>query len=71
MERYTAATLEEMPVLCEAQADDLHVEGEDDEGRFRVWLCRCDVADGMPYDNQITIERYRDGSWVEVETYEG
>lgn len=37
----------------------------------RVWLCRCGVADGIPLDNQITVERCIDGRWITTDTYEG
>lgn len=64
---YRAKDLEDMPTLSVGQADDLKI----DEGKRRVWLCRCGIADGMPYNNQITIERYIDNKWQTVETYEG
>lgn len=65
---YTAADLENLPTLSTSQADDLKI----DDGNTRVWLCRCGVADGMPYDNQITIEELDShGRWVVVATYEG
>jgi len=64
---YTAKELENLPTLAVGQADDLKI----DENEKRVWLCRCGIADGMKYDNQITIERYLDNHWIIVETYEG
>ena len=67
MPRYTAADLKDLPTLAQGQADNLKL----DDGETRVWLCRCGVADGMPYNNQITIERLVDGRWITVETYEG
>ena len=69
MERYTAKELEGMETLHQGQADDCKI----DEDGTRVWLCRCGVADGMPYDNQITIEKYdlKSGRWETVETYQG
>ena len=64
---YNANDLDQMDTLAVGQADDLKI----DENGKRVWLCRCGVADGMAYDNQITIERYLNNRWVTVETYEG
>ena len=64
---YTAKDLEDLPTLSQSQADDLKI----DDGTTRVWLCRCGIADGMPYDNQITVENLINGRWVTVETYEG
>ena len=65
--RYTARDLVDLPTLSVGQADNLKV----DDGTERVWLSRCGKADGMPYDNQITVERLRDGRWVTVSTYPG
>jgi len=64
---YTTNELENLPTLCVGQADNLKIETKNK----RVWLCRCGVADGMAYDNQITIERYIINQWVTVETYPG
>jgi CDGSH-type Zn-finger protein len=66
--RYSAEELEAMPTLAQGQADDLKV----DTGTKRVWLCRCGRADGMPYDNQVTVEKLTDdGRWVSVYKYKG
>lgn len=65
----TVLTLDELDAIdtiIQGQADDLKI---DDEG-FRVWLCRCDVHDGMPFDNAVTIEKLIDNRWVEVFMYE-
>jgi hypothetical protein len=64
---YTANDLDKLPTLYVGQADDLKIETKNK----RIWLCRRGIADGMPYDNQITIEKYIDGRWLTVETYEG
>ena len=65
--RYTLEELEDLPVLCQGQADDLKI----DTGEVRVWLCRCDVSDGMPYNNAVTIERLSTkGRWEEVSMHE-
>lgn len=70
---YTLAELEALPTLAQGQADDLKIE----TATRRIWLSRMTVADGMEYDNQVSIEEYRDdarpgrfGSWVIVETYQ-
>ena len=64
---FTADDLRDRPTLSTGQADDLKI----DTGSTRVWLCRCGVADGMPYDDAITVEHLIDGRWVEVEQYAG
>ena len=65
--RYTAEQLRELPTLAVGQADDLKI----DTGDERIWLSRCGVADGMPTENTIFVERLIDGRWITVETYEG
>ena len=58
--------LEAMPTLIQGQADDCKI----DTGTKRVWLSRCGVEDGEPYDNRVTIERLVDGRWIEVEYFQ-
>jgi hypothetical protein len=65
--RYTAEELADRPTLAQGQADDLKL----DDGETRVWLCRCGIEDGMPYNNAITVERLEDGRWIQVEQYPG
>lgn len=57
-----------MPTLTVGQADDLKIETED----FRIWLSRCSVADGEPYDNKVTVEMYdaHEGKWYEHRSYQ-
>jgi hypothetical protein len=65
---YTTEELEALPVLSVGQADDLHI----DTGAVRVWLSRCGVEDGEPFDNKVTVETLsRDGRWVEYRVYSG
>jgi hypothetical protein len=65
---FTLESLRALPTLSVGQADNLKF----DEGGYRIWLCRCGVADGMPYDNQTTIERFEEtaGRWVDAYTFE-
>jgi hypothetical protein len=65
--RYTLAEIEAMPTLHQGQYDDLKQEVP---GKLKIWLSRCGVEDGMPYDNQVTVERLIDGVWTTVEEYE-
>jgi len=60
------AELEELPVIEQGQADDLLIKSDTE----KVWLSRCGVADGEPWDNKVTIERLVNGRWTEVEWYE-
>lgn len=63
---YSLSELEEMPTLSQGQADDLKL----DDGRERVWLSRCTMADGEPCNNKVTIEHLIDGRWIEAGVYQ-
>lgn len=69
MKHYTAAELEKLPTLCEGQADDLKIE----ENKTRIWLSRMTKEDGMPYNNQITVEKLnpKTYNWEITEQYPG
>lgn len=58
--------LEDLETIEQGHTDDLKIS----DGIFKVWLCRCDTYDGMPYDNAVTIEKVIDGRWVEILMYE-
>jgi hypothetical protein len=60
------AELEALPVITQGQADDLLIESDSE----RVWLSRCTVDDGEPWNNKVTIERYIGRRWVEVEWWQ-
>lgn len=66
MEKYTLAELEAMPTIHSGHFDNLKF----DDGKNRVWLSRMTVADGMPYDNQVTVEKLIDGNWKTVREYQ-
>lgn len=66
MRHYTLSELEAMETLATGQADDLKVETED----TRVWLSRCSVEDGEPYDHKVSVEQYDDRRWNTVEEYQ-
>lgn len=71
---YTAAELEDLPTLSVGQADDLKKEDVIDGVSYRWWLCRCGTADGMPYDDQVTIEHWgphTDFRWTTLTSYPG
>jgi hypothetical protein len=60
------AYYERLPTLSTGQADDLKL----DRNGTRIWLSRCGVDDGEPYDNKITVEKLRGGRWITVETFQ-
>jgi hypothetical protein len=68
--KYKLKELDKMPTLSIGQADDLKIYNT--KRLNKVWLSRMAIEDGMPYNNQVTIERYNPeaGRWVIVEQYE-
>lgn len=68
MKHLSLAEIETMPTIRQGHADDLKLE----LGNTRIWVSRMTREDGMPYDNQITIEEYeqRSGAWKAVERYQ-
>ncbi len=63
---YTLEELKAMNTLSQGHTDDLKLE----DGSVRVWLSRMRVEDGMPYNNQVTVERLINGVWQTVREYE-
>jgi hypothetical protein len=47
-------------------ADNLKIESDSE----RVWLSRCTVEDGEPFDGHVTVERLIAGSWIMVEHWQ-
>ncbi len=66
-EGWDAEELDKQAPLSEGQADTLHLE----QDGYRLWLSRTGVEDGEPYENTVTIEQNRSGSWVTVCKYDG
>ncbi|MEK3698198.1 hypothetical protein NYE33_14650 [Paenibacillus sp. FSL R10-2199] len=64
--KYSLSELKAMPTLLQAHTDDLKIE----TGNQRVWLSRMTVEDGMPYNNQVTVEVCANGKWNTVDTYQ-
>lgn len=66
VKHFTLKELEDMPTLCVGRGDNLKV----DTGKVRVWLSRCGIEDGLPYDNMVTVEVLsKRGDWEEYERY--
>lgn len=69
----TLAQIEDLPTLAEGQADNLKLErvyGDDDiYPRERVWISRCTVEDGEPFNHKITHEVYDGDRWVTAAEY--
>lgn len=64
----TAAALAALPTIFECQDSDLKVDTDD----FRLWLSRCDLSDGEPFDRTVYVEMF-DGvlGWVLLGYYDG
>lgn len=58
--------LNKMPTISSGQADDLKYETKD----LRIWLSRLTIADGMEYNNQVSIDMNRNGTWHTLALYE-
>ena len=66
MKYFSIEELEALPTLAVGQSCNL----KHDSGVVRVWLSRCTVADGEPYNNKVTVEVLdpESGKWeVEAE----
>lgn len=68
--RFTLSEIEEMEVIHESQTDDLVLEQGQGDGQVRVWVSRMTVSDGMPYNNQVTVEKLTNGAWETIDEYE-
>jgi len=66
MKRLTLEEAKNMTVLSQGHFDNLIYE----ENNIRIWLSRMTIADGIPYDNQITVEEYCDGVWATLDVYQ-
>lgn len=65
--------LEDLPVLSVSQACNLHIERDTIDGTFRVWLSRCGLADGEPFENTVYLEESdrEEGRWKDVAYFDG
>jgi len=70
--KYMTRDLEALPTLCEGQAEDLKVEMIlEDDTPARVWLSRCGVEDGEPWEHTASLEVYQDGRWSVATRWNG
>lgn len=63
---YTVQYLASLPTLHEGHFDNLKIETP----KQRVWLSRLTVEDGVPYNNEVTVQQKIKGDWVTVKRYE-
>jgi hypothetical protein len=69
--QYTYNILKRLPTLATGQAEDLKVETEANGLPARIWLSRCGVADGAPWEHTVSAEVCYDGQWTEVLKWNG
>lgn len=63
---YTLAELHAMPTIRQEWTCNLKVET-----KFkRIWLSRMTIEDGADYNNQVTVERCRNGCWYPAIIYQ-
>lgn len=63
--QYSIWELRDLPTISQGHTDNLKVQTENK----RVWLSRCTIEDGEPYNNKVTEEELINGSWVTTATY--
>lgn len=68
MYKYSLKNLLKRKTISQGHTDDLKIETK----TKRVWLSRLTIADGMPYNNQVTEEQYQapQYEWKTIGTYE-
>lgn len=69
MKKYTLKELNTMPTIEQGHFDDLKVKTDN----TKVWLSRCTVQDGEPYNNKVTVEEYNKANgyrWTIKEIYQ-
>lgn len=65
--QWSAAELKALPTIEQGHTDNLKFENP----IIRVWLSRMTIEDGMPYNDQVTVERrLRNGIWTTVAAYQ-
>ena len=64
-ERFSLEELESLKTISTGQADDLKIN----DGLWRVWLSRCTIDDGEPYNNKVTVEYCYNGCWLTEQEY--
>ena len=67
MQRFTLKELHKLETKGQGHTDNLKF----DLGGTRVWLSRMTIADGMPYNNQVTVESldFSTYTWKTVDVY--
>jgi hypothetical protein len=61
--------LDDMETMTVAQVCDLKMERDG----FRVWVSRCGLADGEPFEETVYLEEYNeeDGMWTDLAYFDG
>ena len=70
---FNVKQLKTYKTIAQGHTENLKIKGEDSKGKFKVWLSRMTIEDGMPYNNEVTIERCNEETqwnWQTVKSYE-
>ncbi len=73
MKRYTLSELQALPTLSTGHMEDLKVfipRNLPGSHSIKVWLSRMTKEDGMPYDNEVIVEKFDGTCWRILDTYE-
>lgn len=63
--KFSVAEIKRMPTLESGHMDNLIAQTPG----TRIWVSRMTTEDGMPYNNQVTVEALSKGSWVTIKVY--
>jgi hypothetical protein len=66
MKKLTLKEIEKMPVINQGQFDNVIFN----DGKIKICISRCTIADGMNYNNEVTEEHYINNDWVVFRQYE-
>lgn len=65
----SAEGIASIPVISTGPVANLHY----DDGQHRIWLSRCGLADGEPFERTVYVEIYDEngGRWCDLGHYDG
>lgn len=66
LKKLTLSQINAMPTIEEGHTEDLKYESKS----IRIWLSRMKKEDGMPYDNQVIVEKAIKGQWETIDQYQ-
>jgi hypothetical protein len=64
-DNYKLNELEKLETISQSHAMNMKVK----TNTMQVWLSRCTIADGEPYDNRVQIDKLINGVWTKDKEY--